>query len=602
MAIVNKPVVANLDFDDIKKDIIDHFKDDNDFKDYNFKGSALNSLIDILAYNTHLNALTANFSINEMFINTAQKRENIISIAKGMNYIPTSATCSKVEITINVPRLGSERSFTIPVGSTLSAVSGNTSYTFNLTQDYIVQFLSGETSKNLKMIFYEGKSLTERFVQGNTNVNFPTYELLNDNIDTQTISLRVNNIKHTLLNPENESISNINNSSTIFFVEEIANKKYKLKLGNGVIGRKVNVGDEIIVSYLTCAGEASNGISSFSLSVKGRSDISIASSGMSYGGSLIETERSIKDNAPHWFQSQYRAVTANDYETIVKKNFPDIQAINAYGGEEVGKPGKVFLTIKPKVGDKLSQAAKLHIKNNIIKKFNIVNIKPEILDPAYIELLLNSTVIYDNSRLTSNESTLKSKIFSLFTSFNNNRLSDFKKSFFEQNLAEEIKLLDRSIVSINTRTSLRFDSTVTNNKLNKYQIRFNNPLYHPLLGFNSDRGGILSTNDFTRVGKSFTSGFDDDGKGNIRLFDNLDGVKVYANNKAGTIDYGSGILDIKDFDPIDGNINFTVIPDSFDVLSLNEYILRISLDSSIINIVEKDNIELINLLNKSRSV
>ena len=123
-----------------------------------------------------------------------------------------------------------------------------------------------------------------------------------------------------------------------------------------------------------------------------------------------------------------------------------------------------------------------------------------------------------------------------------------------------------------------------------------------MLGFNSEKGGILSTNEFSRIGRSFTSGFDDDGKGNLRLFDNLDGVKVYSNNKAGTIDYGKGIIDIKDFDPIDGNINFTVIPDSFDVLSLNEYILRISLDSSVINIVEKDNIDLINLLNKSRSV
>lgn len=602
MTTLNKPVVANLDFDDIKKDIIDHFKDSNDFKDYNFQGSALNTLIDILAYNTHLNALTANFSINEMFINTAQKRENLVSIAKGMNYVPTSTTASRVDVTIDVPRLGSERSFIIPVGTTLTATNGNTSFTFNLIQDYIAQFLSNETSKQLKMTFYQGKSLTERFIQNNLNLEFPTFDLLNGDVDTQTISTRVNDVKYTMLNPENESISNIDSSSAIFFVEEISNKKHRIKLGNGVIGRKVNVGDEVVVSYLTSAGENANNISTFSLSVAGRSDISIVSNNNSYGGSSIETERSIKDNAPHWFQSQYRAVTSNDYETIIKKNYPDIQAINAYGGEDVGKPGKVFITIKPKVGDKLSNAAKLHIENNIIKKFNIVNIKPEILDPQYIELLLNTTVIYDNGRLTSNESSLKSKIFSLFTSFNNNRLSSFRKSFFEQNLAEEIKLLDKSIVSINTRTSLRYNATVTNNKLNKYQIRFNNPLYHPLLGFNSNKGGILSTNDFKRIGKSFTSGFDDDGKGNIRLFDNLDNVKVYSNNKAGTIDYGSGILDIKDFDPVDGNINFTVVPDSFDVLSLNEYILRISLDSSIINIVEKDNIQLINLLNKSRSV
>ena len=132
MESLNKPVVANLDFDDIKEDIINHFKNDDSFKDYNYTGSALNTLIDILAYNTHMNAITANFSINEMFINTAQKRENILSIAKGMNYIPTSTTAARVELTINVPRLGSERSFSIPVGTTLTASSGNTTYTFNL--------------------------------------------------------------------------------------------------------------------------------------------------------------------------------------------------------------------------------------------------------------------------------------------------------------------------------------------------------------------------------------------------------------------------------------------------------------------------------------
>lgn len=602
MASLNRPLVANLDFDDIKDDIINHFKDNEEFQDYNFEGSALNTLIDILAYNTHLNAVTANFSINEMFINSAQKRENIIAIAKGMNYVPSSTTSAKVEVTVNVPRLGSERSFTIPVGTTLTATSGNTTFTFNLTQDAIAQFLTGDTSKQVKLTFVQGKMLTDRFVQTESNTSFPTFELLNGNVDTKTIAVRVNDAKYTRLDPENESINTLDGTSTIFFVEETTNEKHRIRLGNGTIGKKPSVGDEVVVSYLTSAGANANGISSFSISVSGRSDISIVTNGTSFGGASIESERSIKDNAPHWFQSQFRAVTTNDYETIVKKNYPDIQAINAYGGEEVGKPGKVFLTIKPKVGNTLSQSAKLHIKNNIIKKFNIVNITPEILDPEYIELLLNSTIIYDNARLTSDEATLRSKVFQLFTSFNNDRLSSFKKSFFEQNLAEEIKLLDKSIVSINTRTSLRYDATVTNNKLNKYQISFNNPLYHPLLGFNAEKGGILSTNEFNRIGKNFTSGFNDDGKGNIRLFDNLDGVKVYANNKAGTIDYGTGLIDIKDFDPQDGSINFTVVPDSFDVLSLNEYILRISLDSSLVNIVEKDNIELINLLNKSRSV
>ena len=149
---------------------------------------------------------------------------------------------------------------------------------------------------------------------------------------------------------------------------------------------------------------------------------------------------------------------------------------------------------------------------------------------------------------------------------------------------------------------MRYDINVVNSILGDYQIQFNNPLYHPFNGYNTDKGGIISTNKFYRIGKTFTSGFDDDGKGNIRLFDLLDGVKVYNNNKAGTVDYNSGEINIQDFDPSDGKLQFTAVPDSFDVQSANQYILRISLDSSIINLIEKDNKDLINLLNKSRSV
>ena len=602
MASNNRPLVANLDFDDIKEDIINHYKANSTFKDYNFTGSALNTIVDMLAYNTHLNALTANFAINEMFLDTSQRRENVLSLAKSLNYQPTSTTASNVTLTLAIPRDGSEASFTIPAGSLAIATSGNTTFNFFTIQDYIVQYNTGDTTKNIDVIFYEGVQLTQRFIHSNSTISFPTFDILNTGVDTQTIVVTVNGIKYTKITPENEGVVLTNAASLIYFVEETYNLKHRIRFGNGVIGKGLVQGDEIIITYLTTKGVIANGINAFTVSISGKSGASIATVQTSAGGADIESIRSIKDNAPHWFQSQFRAVTTNDYEVIVKMNYPDIQAINVYGGEEVGKPGKVFLSIKPITGDKLSDAAKLNIKNNILNKFNIVTVKPEIVDPNFIELILNTVVIYDNAKLTTNTDAVKTKIVALYKTFNTDRLGEFKKNFFEQNLAEEIKLLDQSILSINTRTSLRYDINVVNSILGDYQIQFNNPLYHPFNGYNTDKGGIISTNKFYRIGKTFTSGFDDDGKGNIRLFDLLDGVKVYNNNKAGTVDYNSGEINIQDFDPSDGKLQFTAVPDSFDVQSANQYILRISLDSSIINLIEKDNKDLINLLNKSRSV
>ena len=602
MASNNRPLVANLDFDDIKEDIINHYKANSTFKDYNYTGSALNTIVDMLAYNTHLNALTANFAINEMFLDTSQRRENVLSLAKSLNYQPTSTTASNVTLTLAIPRDGSEASFTIPAGSLAIATSGNTTFNFFTIQDYIVQYNTGDTTKNIDVIFYEGVQLTQRFIHSNSTISFPTFDILNTGVDTQTIVVTVNGIKYTKITPENEGVVLTNAASLIYFVEETYNLKHRIRFGNGVIGKGLVQGDEIIITYLTTKGVIANGINAFTVSISGKSGASIATVQTSAGGADIESIRSIKDNAPHWFQSQFRAVTTNDYEVIVKKNYPDIQAINVYGGEEVGKPGKVFLSIKPITGDKLSDAAKLNIKNNILNKFNIVTVKPEIVDPNFIELILNTVVIYDNAKLTTNTDAVKTKIVALYKTFNTDRLGEFKKNFFEQNLAEEIKLLDQSILSINTRTSLRYDINVVNSILGDYQIQFNNPLYHPFNGYNTDKGGIISTNKFYRIGKTFTSGFDDDGKGNIRLFDLLDGVKVYNNNKAGTVDYNSGEINIQDFDPSDGKLQFTAVPDSFDVQSANQYILRISLDSSIINLIEKDNKDLINLLNKSRSV
>ena len=307
MASNNRPLVANLDFDDIKEDIINHYKANSTFKDYNFTGSALNTIVDMLAYNTHLNALTANFAINEMFLDTSQRRENVLSLAKSLNYQPTSTTASNVTLTLAIPRDGSEASFTIPAGSLAIATSGNTTFNFFTIQDYIVQYNTGDTTKNIDVIFYEGVQLTQRFIHSNSTISFPTFDILNTGVDTQTIVVTVNGIKYTKITPENEGVVLTNAASLIYFVEETYNLKHRIRFGNGVIGKGLVQGDEIIITYLTTKGVIANGINAFTVSISGKSGASIATVQTSAGGADIESIRSIKDNAPHWFQSQFIA-------------------------------------------------------------------------------------------------------------------------------------------------------------------------------------------------------------------------------------------------------------------------------------------------------
>lgn len=599
----NRPVVSNLDFDSIKTDLIDFYKNKPEFKDYEFTGSGLNLLMDILAYNTHYNALAANFLLNESFIDTSLVRGNVVSLAKSFNYVPRSAKCSTTTLTLNVPRVAGEGYFIIPAGSYFTASSGNVKFNFYTIEDYTVNFNSASSSNTIQVDVYEGTLLTQRFTHSNSREEFPAFDLGQTYIDTSTLTVNVNGIKHVMVTPETEGSLGSNSNSRIYFVEETKERTHRILLGNNVVGKKPDIGSNITATFIKSSGEIANGARTFTVNIPGRNDISILGTvSPSQGGNSPESIQSIKDNAPHWFQSQYRAVTENDYKTLLLNKFADIRSINVYGGEKVNQPGKVFIAIRPRSADALTQATKDTLLTEVLNKTSVVSIRPEFVDPFLLKVVLKTVVIYDDAELVSNRNILKAKIQNLLSVLNNAYIGDFMSSFRESYLSSQISELDTSIVGSNSRISLRVDITAFNNRLNFYNWTFNNKLYHPNDGFNAANGGVVSSNLFYREGRDYQSGFDDDGFGNLRLYDFIDNEKVTVTEFAGTVNYETGEIDIQDFDPANGVIQFTAIPDSFDIESSDNIILEIATDSSSIDVIEKNETSTIKNLNLSRSI
>jgi hypothetical protein len=602
-----RPVIANLDFNSVKDDLVNHFKSREEFTDYEFTGSSLNLLMDILSYNTHYYSLASNFLLNESFLDSALLRQNVVSLAKSLNYVPRSTTSAFTDVTVTFTKQAdNDKVVIIPAGTPFISSSENSNVTFYTKEDYALQFDSSDpigTTRTLTVTVYEGSWRLQRFTGDKNYTTFSKFSLPENNIDTTTITVSVNGIEYQKVLPEDETLFNVKADSTYYFLEENRNGSYNIIFGDGIAGKPIQAGDEILVSYLVSQGENGNGVSRFSVTIPGRPNAYISSvSGPSNGGASKETIQSIKDNAPKWFQAQYRAVTTNDYEVFLKKKFADIQAVSVYGGEDIGYPGKVFICIKPKSADKLSNTTKSIIKSEILSQSNVVTVRPEIVDPKIFKVRLETVVVYDKSKLPGTRALLRTRILNLFDYMGKNYVGDFLSSFRESNLSYEIKNLHPAIVSSNTRVKISADVTVNNFYLDNYTYNFNNKLYHPEDGFLADKGGILGSSLFYREGRDVQSAFDDDGRGNMRLFDFVDGKKVYVNNKAGRINYETGEVEfLYEFRPQGTGFRITVVPDSVDVIATQDMILQIDAENSLVEIIEIEETDLLKNINLSRS-
>jgi hypothetical protein len=595
----NKLVVSDLDFDNIKSNLKTFLQDQPEFSDYNFEGSGFSVLLDILAYNTHYLGFNANMLANEVYLDSADIRKNIVSLAKMLGYTPSSVKAPAANISIVVNN-ATGSSLTMDKGTTFTSTVDGTTYQFVTNQVSTIAPLDG-VYRFTDIIIYEGTLVTYRYTVDSSDVD-QKFIIPSVNADTSTLKVTVQNSSVDTTSSVYSlatGVRSLDNTSKVYFLQETDTGKFEIYFGDGVLGRKLSDGNIVILEYVVTNKEESNGASAFTLSstIDGFSDVSITTNSVAQGGSEAESKESIRFNAPLQYTAQDRAVTSTDYETLVRSLYPNALSISAWGGEEDETPvyGVVKISIKAASGSTLTNQTKTEIVNSL-RQYNIASVRPVIVDPETISVILNSTVRYDSKLTTKTAATIKSDVISSLTNYNTNILQRFDGIFRYSKVTGLIDDADASIVSNITTVRVRKSFTPSFNTSTRYDIFFRNAFYNPHTGHNAAMGGILSSSGFIIDGNTNEMFLDDDGSGNIRRYYFDGGVRVYANNTQGTVNYTTGqvtlnSLNITSVSNIRGStstvIEITVTPNSNDIVPVRNTIVEIDIANSTVT-VEKD--------------
>jgi hypothetical protein len=595
----NKLVVSDFDFDNIKSNLKTFLQDQPEFSDYNFEGSGFSVLLDVLAYNTHYLGFNANMLVNEVYLDSADIRKNIVSLAKMLGYTPSSVKAPAANISIVVNN-ATGSSLTMDKGTTFTSTVDGTTYQFVTNQVSTITPLDG-VYRFTDIIIYEGTLVTYRYTVDSSDVD-QKFIIPSVNADTSTLKVTVQNSSVDTTSSVYSlatGVRSLDNTSKVYFLQETDTGKFEIYFGDGVLGRKLSGGNIVILEYVVTNKEESNGASAFTLSstIDGFSNVSITTNSVAQGGSEAESKESIRFNAPLQYTAQDRAVTSTDYETLVRSLYPNALSISAWGGEEDETPvyGVVKISIKAASGSTLTNQTKTEIVNSL-RQYNIASVRPVIIDPETISVILNSTVRYDSKLTTKTAATIKSDVISSLTNYNTNILQRFDGIFRYSKVTGLIDDADASIVSNITTVRVRKSFTPSFNTSTRYDIYFRNAFYNPHTGHNAAMGGILSSSGFIIDGNTNEMFLDDDGSGNIRRYYFDGGVRVYANNTQGTVNYTTGqvtlnSLNITSVSNIRGStstvIEITVVPNSNDIVPVRNTIVEIDIANSTVT-VEKD--------------
>jgi hypothetical protein len=593
----NKLEVSDFDFDSIKANLKTFLQSQTEFSDYNFEGSGFSILLDVLAYNTHYLGFNANMLANEMYLDSADIRKNIVSLAKMLGYIPSSVRSPKANIKLTIND-GSGSSITMPSGTIFTTSVDGVSYQYLTNEDYTITSINGLYVFN-NIDIYEGTAVTFRYTVDINDAD-QKFVIQNSNVDTTTLKVSVQNSSNDTTTNEFlfvNSYVDIDSTSNVYFLQEEEEGKFEVYFGDGVIGKKLVDGNIVILEYIVTNRDESNGASTFTLAttIGGFSDITLTTNSISQGGTVAESKESIRFNAPLQYSAQNRAVTTTDYETIVKSIYPNASSVSVWGGEDDETPvyGTVKIAIKAASGSTLTTSTKESIVKQL-KKFNVVSVRPIIVDPEITSIVVNSNVKY-NSRLTTKSSdTLKSDITDKITEYNLDVLQKFDGVFRYSKFTSIIDNTDTSIVSNITTIKIKKTFKPILNSSNRYDIYFRNALYNPVTGYNSTQGGILESTGFKIDGDTANIYFlDDDGSGNIRRYTFVSGVKTYANTYQGSINYTTGqiiltSLNISLIQNINGVastvIQLTVKSNSNDIVPVRDQIIELDIANSIITV------------------
>ena len=597
-AISNRLDVSELDYDGIRENLKTFLQNQAEFSDYDFEGSGMSVLLDLLAYNTHYLSFNANMLSNELYLDSADIRKNVVSLAKQLGYTPTSVTSPSAIIDIlvnNVPT--TTASITMAKGTTFNTSIDNVTYNFITNEAITMQPTDGVYKfENVKI--FEGTAVTFQYTVDSSDVD-QKFIIPSNLADTSTLKVKVQNSSSdttTSTFTKSQTLTEIDSTSKVYFLQEQDDGRFEVYFGDGVLGKAVEDGNIIILEFIVTNKDIANGASSFTLggTVGGFTDVTITTKSSAQGGSVAQSNNSIRFNAPLQYQSQNRAVTVKDYETLTQTFYPNAESISAYGGEDAETPvyGKVFIGVVPKSGATLTEATKLDIVNNL-KKYNVASVTPEIVTPETTSILLTSNVKYSENATTKSSDTLRSNVINTITNYSTTNLQKFEGLFRYSQLIQDIDETDTSILSNITTVKIRKDFTPTTGSAVTYNVFFRNALFNPHSGHDATAGGILSSSGFKITGSDEEMFLNDDGAGNVRMFYLVSGVKTYQNNTQGTINYSTGqitltSLNVASISNIRGStstvIELTVTPDSNDIIPVRDQILQIDVANSSVTV------------------
>ena len=588
--------ISQLDFDGIKDNLKTFLSQQDEFTDYDFEGSGMNILLDVLAYNTHYLGYNANMLANEMYLDSADQRASVVSLAKQVGYTPRSAVSSQATIDVLVNN-ATGASITMSRGTTFTTTVDDTSYSFVNNAEVIITPSDG-VYKFSNLVVYEGTYLNYKYTANTTDTD-QRFIIPNDNVDTTTLTVKVQESSsdsttnsYTLVT----GITGLESTSKVYFLQEVENGRFEVYFGDGVLGKAIADGNIVILDYITCNLDEPNGATTFTLSgtVGGFSNVTITTIGNAAGGDTPETIKSIKYNAPRDYTAQDRAVTADDYKVLVKSLYANAQAVQVYGGEDAATPdyGKVYISIKAKSGSNLTEVTKDSIVASL-KSYAVASVTPVVIDPETTYITLTTTFKYDSSLTTKDVSTLQTDVSDAITSYNTDTLEDFTGMFRYSAVGKIIDGADTSILSNITTIRLYKYITPTLNSALKYTLSFNNAFYNPHSEHNKTAGGIVSSTGFKINDDSSTNEhfLDDDGAGNIRVYYLSGTTRLYTSSTYGTIDYTTGEIiltsaHVTSISNVDGaastKVRVFAKPDSNDIVPVRNQVLSIDTTNSTI--------------------
>ena len=595
---------TNLDHDQIKTSIKDYLRANSTFTDFDFEGSNFSVLIDTLAYNTYITAFNSNMTVNESFLDSATLRENVVSLARNIGYVPRSRACAKAEVSFSVT-IADQLTSTLDLEAGLVCVgsANDSNFIFSIPERVVTTVDSNRNATFNNINIYQGTFLEKSFlVDGSLDQRFI---LDNPYIDSSTIVVRirdsVNDVSEGREYQVADNILKVDSTTEMYLLQEVQDEKYELLFGDGYFGKKLATGNVIDVSYIITDGKDGNGAANFAFAGRFKDDqgkievptnsITITTNQNAMNGADIESVDSIKYFAPRIYSSQHRAVTARDYEAIIQNIYPNTESVSVVGGEELTPPqfGNVVISIKPKNGDYISDFDRSSILSKL-KQYSLSGINQQIIDLKVLYVEINSAVYYNTSQVT-NINDLKARITNTLTSHRSSNINKFGGRFKYSKVCQIIDTVDDAVTSNITRVIIRRNLKALINQSAQYELCFGNKFHYNKDGFNIKSTGfkIAGSNEvyyFTDVPK-------ENGMGTISIVRDSsdDGTYKVIVKSAGTVDYTKGEIIINTVNitsTIEPNnvIEIQAIPESNDVIGLTDLYLDFAVSKSTINMIK----------------